>query len=482
MARSVAKLVSGRTAATLVTAVSLPILGRLYDDQSMAIFGIFSTLVLCLQPVSWGFCYSQAMPLARTLSQRRDLFVLSLLLGGASVFVLGLATMLAGPAVVAALGKPELAPYLFYLPLLCLGTTIGGVTSMTLNCERQFGLLALRAVTQDVVRRGFQIASGLLALARPAHGLLVGGLLGTYCDSFAFSFKAVRSLWRRGEQPLSWRGLKEAAYRFRSFPMFRFWNDTATACAGNFPLLFLGAFAPLKVSGTFWMAKTLLILPVRLFTISSREVFYVEVAQRLGRGESTGRITEDLLRWLNVLMAFPLTLVLVLGPLLFEVVVGPQWHEAGVYAQILVPWIVLSSISQPLSAMFDATNRLDEGLLFNVTLLASQSAAMAAGLFLVGPRTALACCTVVTVVVSTSILARTLRLAGAGRRRVARSLVSSYGEVGLLLAPAGLLYWCGPWRWLALAAAGAAGAVYTVILDRRLPQIRRSIVARLRRG
>ena len=73
------------------------------------------------------------------------------------------------------------------------------------------------------------------------------------------------------------------------------------------------------------------------------------------------------------------------------------------------------------------------------------------------------------------ILARTVGLAGVGRKRVAHALLFSYGEAFLLLLPSGIFYWCVGWRSAAVIALTLAGVIYLVILDRRRPEIRKKL-------
>jgi O-antigen/teichoic acid export membrane protein len=174
---------------------------------------------------------------------------------------------------------------------------------------------------------------------------------------------------------------------------------------------------------------------------------------------------------LVVLTAFPLCVVMVAGPALCAVVLGAPWREAGVYAQLLVPWVVMMALASPLYAILLATQRLAETLAYNVVLLAARVAALLVGGLLGGPRSAVALYVVVSVVLVGWTVARTLFVAEVSRRWAARLMIRSYGESLLLLLPAGLLSFYGRPVW-AMGALGLASVAEIVILWVRFPRAR----------
>ena len=253
MAKSIAKLATGRAVAIVVTLASVPLIARLYDEDSIGVFTIITAITMCLQPMCWGMCYCQAMPLAKTIAQRRDLFALSLVIGTLFTILVTAIVLLAGTPIVQAFGHPQLADYLFYLPILCLGMAIGGATTMALNCEKQFGRVALRVSLQGILRRAVQVGAGLLSLAQPAGGLLIGNAVGSYANGLFLSVAPVKALWRRSNEPFRLAGLGAVAREYRAFPLYRIWSATLVPLTDNFVILFLGFFFPLSVLAYYGM-------------------------------------------------------------------------------------------------------------------------------------------------------------------------------------------------------------------------------------
>lgn len=486
LVKSVAQLASGRAIAAAVTVLATPIVTRLYDETAFGILGLVTAIAMLLYPFTNGFCYVLAMPLATSVSERRALLVLSVVLGLVATVLVAVITLAGGGWIAIACGKEELGKYLFFVPLFCLCSTFASSTTMALNCRKKFGHVAVRMTVEGITRRGVQIGAALAGLGGSAAGLLLGSLSAACAGTLTFSVVAVKPLWHADGKPFRIAQLIHAAAKYKDFPRFRLWSESLIHVTNNFPMLFLGFFfSSVQIAGCYAVARTLLLLPLRLFTETSRQVFYVEAAEKVARGESAAAATSQLLRLLSVFTAFPLTTVFVLGPLLFEVALGSRWHEAGVYARILAPGVAILAIGQPLSAMFDATSRMAEGLLYNIGLLVTQAVLMFLGAYFFGARTAMACYTIGTVLVWGYILARTLGLARVGRIRAARLLVAPYIEAILLLVPTGVLYGYFEWRIPALVALAVACVVQAVIIHVRYPQIRRkltSVLSRRRRA
>ena len=60
---------------------------------------------------------------------------------------------------------------------------------------------------------------------------------------------------------------------------------------------------------------------------------------------------------------------MIIGPELFTFALGSQWATAGVYAQIITPWIFVAFISTPLMSIFNVLEMQGANFWFNILLL-----------------------------------------------------------------------------------------------------------------
>jgi O-antigen/teichoic acid export membrane protein len=181
---------------------------------------------------------------------------------------------------------------------------------------------------------------------------------------------------------------------------------------------------------------------------------------------------------MGALTSFPLAVVLVLGPLVFELLLGQRWYEAGVLAQILVPWMGLRVYYSTLTAVYPVTDRQGEYFLWNVLLLAVQFAALYVGGHFLNVRGTLALFVAVSAIMGVWPISRPLSLVGVSRRWAVMAIGRAYLEPLILLTPAGLLYWCLEAQIATLAALTAACAVYCLLLHFRHPEVVRRLLSR----
>ncbi|MEM6782698.1 MAG: hypothetical protein AAF624_03075, partial [Bacteroidota bacterium] len=79
-------------------------------------------------------------------------------------------------------------------------------------------------------------------------------------------------------------------------------------------------------------------------------------------------LTRTVLRGIWAVTLFPSLAVLVAGPSLFAFVFGDVWAEAGRYAQLTAPWVLLAAIAAPMTALFDVLERQRADLGFSVVM------------------------------------------------------------------------------------------------------------------
>lgn len=482
LTHSIFRLVAGRGAVIAVGLLMAPVLTRLYAPKDFGALALLTMIVGVLEGFT-SLAYAGAMPLAESAAKRRALFVLSSLIGLAGTLILAIAVLLGAEWLAAVFETPDLAVYAWVIPLLFLALAMRNSINMVLGCEKKFGRVSIRNMVTSLGTTGTQIVAGLAGLAWSPAGLLWGTVVGWFAGSMVLSFSSIKALFRQSLEPFRPADVKSVAVEYRRFPLVELWSDTMNKTTLHLPMLIMGLLFAAPVVGLYAFSRKLVLLPTTLFTFSSSQVYYVEAAESVARGDSVASTTSELLRLLAVVTAFPFTVILILGPMLFEVVFGPPWREAGVFAMILVPWIAGSAIVSPLSWIFTAKRKSGERFAYNaVSLVARLLALLIGGLYFGAmidevwtARIALGCCSFATLAILACMLARALELAEVSRRKAALTLARSYAEAILLLAPAGVLCWGVKSNLGAIIALGVASAAYAALLHRRHPGVARKL-------
>ncbi len=481
LANPILKLAVSRGIVVAISFATAPVLGRLFPPQAYGALGVLTTLLGILAAFA-SLSYVSAIPLAASPVERRSLFVLCSLIGAVATLVVSVGIFLGADLLAAGFHEPDVAKYALFFPLLFLGGGVRQLLDTTLSSQRRFGAVAVRNVLEISVTRIVQIGSCFFGLIGSPVALILGFLVGGLVSAVTSGLTSIREIFRAVGEPLRWADLRAAAVKHRKFPMIQFSSQTINALTFGLPAIILGMRFSVEVVGLYGMAYTMVALPIQLFVSGANQVFYVEAGDRVARGQSAASATQQLVRVLALLTTFPLAVVLALGPLLFETFLGPKWHEAGVFAQILVPWMALMAFSAPLSVVFPVLNRQGEGFFWNIALLAARFSALYFGGMFFGVRATLGLFVAVSVVIVAWLMFRSLSLLGASRRWAAAVIARAYVEPLLLLAPAGALYWHFGAKLAALAALAVACVVYALLLYFRHPEVVKPFLARLSGG
>ncbi len=477
MSRSIMKLATSRGLVIAIGLMASPILGRLFPPEAFGVLGVLTTVLSVISSfATLGYVF--ALPLAETPSELRNLFVICAGLGVTAAIGVAAGSWLGAEWLGRIFHEPAVARYAHFLPLLFLVGAIRQVFDTTLSCQKRFGAVAVRNVLEITVARLSQMALNVAGLGGSPHALILGTLAGSAVSAFHSGITSIRNVFQTARERMTWAGLRAAAVKHRKFPMVQLWSITLNAVTFGLPVLVLGMRYPVKVVGLYGMAYAMATMPVQLFVGSSSQVFYVEAGEQAARGQSLAPASRHLIRVVTLLTSLPDGRPAA-GAAALRGVPGSQWREAGVFAQILVPWMALMSVSGPLSSAYAVLNRQEEGLFWNVLLLTGRFLALYAGGLVFGPRVTLIWFSGISVLIVAGLMWREFSLLGVPCRWAAGVLARAYVLPAVFLAPSGLIYWGGGPKPAALGLLAAGCALHVAVTVCRNPEIGQLLLARL---
>jgi O-antigen/teichoic acid export membrane protein len=182
-------------------------------------------------------------------------------------------------------------------------------------------------------------------------------------------------------ESIRWLKMREGIVRYKKFPLLNTGASLMNTAAAHLTPLILVTFFSSAIVGFFALGHKLLSMPMSLIGGSIAQVFFQRAAVAKCDGNLPFFVGNTLMKLMS-LGLFPIMLVMVIGKEIFSVIFGIQWAEAGVYAQILAPWIMIQFISSPISTLFAVLEMQGAGLMFNAVLLVTRVAALMIGGFL----------------------------------------------------------------------------------------------------
>jgi O-antigen/teichoic acid export membrane protein len=153
-------------------------------------------------------------------------------------------------------------------------------------------------------------------------------------------------------------------------------------------LLLLGHFFSSAIVGQFFLAFSLLAMPMTLIGSSVSKVFFPQ-ATEANRESKLDALSSELYFKLLFLAFTPIVLVVLVAPELFGWIFGTKWVQAGDYTKWFSLWIVFQFASSPISSCFDVLLRQKLHLMFNICLFTGWLAAPIIGGFFNSPLLAI---------------------------------------------------------------------------------------------
>ncbi len=344
--RSVMILAGGTALGQLVVVLASPLVTRLYIAEDFGLLAVFTSLLgIILVVASWRYEY--AIPLPDNDRDASNLLVLSLGIVCAMSLFTFVAVLVFPVSIARLFGLPQLAGYLWLLPLSLFAAGCYQAISYWSIRKKHFKQLAVTKLTQSLGLVFVQVMLGLFSL-RPL-GLLLGDMVGRFGGSGALA----RLAWQQsGEvfRSVKLTNLRSVAYRYRKFPLLSTGSSLLNAAGLQLPvILFASLFSP-QIAGWFALSQRLIAIPSVLVGRSVAQV-YMNEASRLAHGEphELKALFLQTTRKLLQISILPAVLMVAFGGVAFAFVFGKDWYEAGRYLQVLSIMFLAQFVTFPIS-------------------------------------------------------------------------------------------------------------------------------------
>lgn len=460
---NISKLTLSRGVSIGLGLVSTPILSRLYRPEDFGTYGVvFSVAAWFIAFACLG--YNQAIPLAADRQEARTLVRLCLGLSAILTLLTLIICGLGGPWLADLLGEPQIAPFLWFVPLLFLIDSVKGTSESILAREGRFGVISVTSLIDLNLARLVSILWAV-ALAAGIMGLLVGNIIASSLSLVIAFSVAIKVLWdRTGEKEAPLVSYAQAIKKHIQFPKINLWNNLLKVSTGRMPVFVLAAYFDPAVVGFFTFASNIISLPLRVLGNSVADVFYPEAAREWSESGSVERSMHFAIKFQATIGIFPMMALGLLGPLFFEIVFGFRWTEAGVLSQILAFWTMMNFITAPISSLFLIVNRASTRLVFSIAQLTVTMLSLLLGGLTGNVRLSLAIMSLSLGLVSLVMFFYILRL---GKAKVWLNVNVILKEILfalLTLLPATLVFYFLEWRWSALGLVVAGALAYFGLL------------------
>ena len=148
------------------------------------------------------------------------------------------------------------------------------------------------------------------------------------------------------------------AMRHKGYPLYTMPGQLLNALGQAAPVLMIAYFFDKTEVGYFSMAMTLFSVPINVVSSAIRDVYRRQANDEFAHQGSCLGSFRRVLMLLTVIGVAALLLLVWFLPELMELFMGAGWGQAGRYAQLLAPAMVIMFISNSLSGLFIVVDKL----------------------------------------------------------------------------------------------------------------------------
>ncbi len=383
--RNVALVAGGTATAQMISIAFSPILTRLYRPEAFGILGVFMAALAVVTPLS-TLTYGIAIVLPASDDDARALFKLSLLIGGVATV---LSTLVFGEfdqQIADAIGFTATSRLLLLAPIVILLSATAQPLQQWLVRKKEFRAISRIAVMNSVASGTSKTAVGLIVATAPV--LLVLGTLARAFQTLLLWLAARDTLVGKHDhqgatvKPPTPFSLKDVAWRYRDFPLFRAPQVWLYAASQNLPTLLLAALLGPAAVGFYTIARRVVGLPVSLVSGAVGTVILPRIAEASHRSEQLRPLILKGTAGLGLVGLLPFGLVVAFGPWLFRLAFGGEWVTAGEYARWLAIMLYSSFVNVPAVQAIPVLGLQGPLLLYEIVAVGLRIASLALGALL----------------------------------------------------------------------------------------------------
>jgi O-antigen/teichoic acid export membrane protein len=371
--RNVGTMVTWNLLAQSLGLLSTPIITRLYAPEDFGIMTLFASLIALFSTVA-SLRYESAIIISKKNSEAINVFGLCVSLTTLftmfmSVLIFCFADVIAREYAIETKGLLWLIPCGFFFTGLKLDL------NYWFSRMKQFSLIAVSEILQPITSAAVKIIAGLLC-GSTAFWLVFGNLAGTIAVFFCLFISFQSNYFTDFIKHINKTQILHVSKEYNNFPKYSVFTALLNSASQNLPAFLFVYFFSSEVAGLYGLAATILRKPVTIISNSIRKVFLQKAASTVNQSKSLKEDLKKITIALILIGIIPFGIVTIAGEELFSLVFGSEWRNAGLYAQVLSPWLFLLFINPPATQVYIVKQKLFFNLCFDLVLICARTAAI----------------------------------------------------------------------------------------------------------
>lgn len=344
-------LASGSAASKALALVSLPLITRLYNPEDFGVLSIFIAITAILLPFS-TLKYTTAIPLPKKDSTAINLIFLILIISVLVSIFIFIIFLFFKDNIFYFFSIEKLIDYWWLIPLSVFFFSLYETFNFWFTRKMQFKLLSKNLFFQTFLGILIKILFGSLSFT--PIGLIVGQVIGQSAGVVILIYKFLSI----ANKKVKLKYILFVQKYYIDFPKYKMPSHFLYILSFQAPLLFTSILYGVEATGQLGLAFSVLAVPMTLFGQTTSQAYYSEIS-KIGNKEPEKiyDLTKEITRKLFFISLLPFFILLFFAPILFEIIFGKNWIEAGNFSQVLSIFLISQFISSPFMQVFNVMKK-----------------------------------------------------------------------------------------------------------------------------
>ena len=359
--QNVLTLMTGTAISQAIPIAISPILTRMYTPEDFGILAIFMAIVGIFGAIMSGR-YEMAIMLPKKDEDAINILALGCIIIVGITLLSLIFIFLFHESIVLWLNNEEIEIWLYFIPITLFFTGFFNILTYFNNRQKRYKEISNAMIYKSIVLAAFQLSIGFIKSG--ATGLVSGQIIST-----VFSNTTLLKIILKDKILLSkirWTKIFALAKKYRDFPKFQLPHAFIGGLSLSAPIYVLSSSFGLNVVGLYSLSTKIIFMPLMIIASASAKVFNQQITNIYHQQGDSYQFTINVLKSLFKKIIAPFLIVVIFSPTIFEFVFGLPWREAGIYTQILSPWILLNVLVSTVSFIPSLVNKQKKAFFLSI--------------------------------------------------------------------------------------------------------------------
>ncbi|MDA1529863.1 lipopolysaccharide biosynthesis protein [Bacillus cereus group sp. TH260-2LC] len=339
-------IASGTALGQLIAFLASPIISRIYSPSDFGIVSVYSSILAVFLVIA-SLRYEFAISLPKRDEDAINLVTLSLIIVIILSLFSGIVIWIMSNLEITRIYLNKLGLYKWLIPISILGMGSYQVLNYWAIRKSEYKLIAKTKITQNVSQVATYISVGLFKSG--PIGLILGDIIGktsgvrNFCSLI---LKENKNLFKS----IKIKEIIKVGKRYKEFPLISSVSSVINILGLQIaPIAFVLLFGE-REAGLYSFGHKMITIPLMVLGQAVAQVYIGEVSKVVkGKKKELKPFFVNTIKKLFLIGIVPIVVLSVGGRLLFSIVFGSEWGEAGYFLQLMSPMYLAFFIVFPIS-------------------------------------------------------------------------------------------------------------------------------------